>query len=112
MCSTAHVGDSDLSPLRPHPHTAGIFSAYHGADGIAGLQQFGDDDAACLSGCAVTMIFGLSIIVSFHWLTISSTGANPPYRATIRTKMRPHRRRGLERPWAEDVAANRMRRSA
>jgi hypothetical protein len=52
MCSTAHVGDSDLSPLRPHPHTAGIFSAYHGADGIAGLQQFGDDDAPCLSGCA------------------------------------------------------------
>ncbi len=47
-----HVGDSDLSALRLQPPAAAIFSMHHSAHGIAGLQQFSNDGAACLPGRA------------------------------------------------------------
>src|SRR5258708_31552579 len=50
--SIAHVGDNDLGPLRLQPRAAAILPVHHRADGIAGLQQFGNNDAACLPGRA------------------------------------------------------------
>jgi hypothetical protein len=42
-----------------------IFSAHHGAHGIAGLQQFGNDDSARLPVAPVTMILDFIMTVSF-----------------------------------------------
>jgi hypothetical protein len=41
----AHVGDCHLGPLGLQPRAAAISPVHHGSDGIAGLQQFGNDDA-------------------------------------------------------------------
>ena len=46
----AHIGDRDFGPLRLQPRAAAIFSVHHGADGIAGFQQFGNDNAARFPG--------------------------------------------------------------
>src|SRR5215472_17156478 len=52
IIGTLPIGEHYLGSLRSQPRGAAIFPVHHGADGIAGLQQFGNDDAAGLPGRA------------------------------------------------------------
>jgi len=53
------------TPLRLQPRAAAVLPAHHRADGIAGLQQFGNNDDAVFPVAPVTMIRGLVMIASF-----------------------------------------------